>query len=156
MPSKKPSLRALLIDPDAKTVTRVEYDGNYRSISRLIENGSRPFDALDLGEGESIFFDDEFLLNDDGEPRAYFTLVGPVFTFATPIGGKGLVLGVNGEGESVGTLIDIKRLEANLRFDRRRIVGWTPGSSEKVTDHPVLGECCIIKGPAPIFEIVKD
>jgi hypothetical protein len=92
-------MKAYLIDPFARTVTQVEYSGDYKEISALI--GCQLFDAVRIGaNGDTIFVDDEGLLNG---PTEFFKHS----SYPSPLAGKGLVLGTDDEGESVGTLFRV-------------------------------------------------
>ena len=143
-------MRALLIDPVAQSVKEVDYDGDYRSISKLIDNGGSPFDVRPLHgrQSEVIYFDDEFLLKaENGTPLDYFYLNG----LPDPIGGKALIMGNTVAGNSKASKILIEELVANLRYKKLTLKGWTPVSQKKVV-HPSLGELTQIIGPRPIFE----
>jgi len=152
-------MKAILIDPTERSIKLVEYDGNYRSIYKLIENGGSPFDVVRLeedGQEESLFFDDEFLFKaEDGNPHDYFVLAGPDWNFPNPLGGKGLILGVDEEGASVATKLTVEKVQANVVFMSLLLKGWTPGQT-KETDHPILGpKTPTYIGPTPQFERVS-
>lgn len=84
-----------LIDPFAQTVTPVEYDGDYRSIYKLI--GCSTFTVASSSEGLDCYVDDEGLLNG---PTDFFVFED----YPQPLAGKGLVLSHDEEGDSVGAL----------------------------------------------------
>lgn len=90
-------MKALLINATDKTVTPVEYNGDYRTIYDHI--GCELFDVVYAevgGHKVSIFVDDEGLLN---APQAFFLLPG----WPQPLAGNALVLGdVDEEGETLG------------------------------------------------------
>lgn len=123
-------MRAILIDPVARTVTEVDYDGNYKSIYRLIE--AHPFQVLQINETESVFIDDEGLLHEPS-PTHYFRFG----TDGHPVSGKGLVLGVDDEGESVATQLTIAELQDMIQFVRLRFVGFEDISGK--VNHPIFG-----------------
>jgi hypothetical protein len=140
-------MRAILIDPESQTITTLEYAGSYQDIYKLI--GANTFDVRPImGPGESIFFDDEFLLKmkEGGDAKAFFILPG-----LDPIAGKGLILGVNGGGESISTKVTVDWVKANIKFETLQLTGWTPGSRKEV-EHPVYGKLTQIVGPRPIFD----
>lgn len=141
-------MRSILINPTERTVTEVEHSGDYQDIYRLLDIKT-PFDVRPLGNGESVYFDDEFLLKlEPGDTIQTFTLEG----LPEPIGGNGLILGVDGGGNSVATklaLDDVKPGWKTLTFR-----GWIPGY-QKVDTHPLYGKVNKIIGPRPIFDEVE-
>ena len=142
-------MRGILINPNDQTVMDCEYDGDYKTIYKLIQNGDSPFDVRQIGdlEGESIFFDDEFLLKcREGEAKPYFYLNG----VPDPIGGCALILGVDGEGDSVETKLTVEEVSANVRWALLTLTGWTPTTSREET-HPVFGKINVVVGARPIF-----
>lgn len=139
-------MRAVLIDPTARTVTEVEHDGDYKDIYRLIE--ADPFDVRPFGvRSEAIYFDDEGLLRTPGKPRDFFIL--PILT--DPISGKALIVGTDEGGNSVDSKVSVKGIEASIEWKTMTVVGWTPVKSERVK-HPLLGEITQIIGARPIFD----
>lgn len=98
-------MKAYLIDPFAKNVTEVNYDGNYKNIYKLISSETNPvstFTCVNVNEAEdTVFVDDEGLLGDMNSQQ-FFTLNG------YPLAGKGLVLGTNEDGDSVEPSISLK------------------------------------------------
>ena len=79
-------MKAILIDPEHKIISEVDYDGNHRTINKLI--GADLFDVVRLNpEGDGIFVDDEGLYRQD-----HFWTVGAL---PSPLAGRGLVLGVD-------------------------------------------------------------
>jgi hypothetical protein len=62
-------MKAILIDPVAQTVTAVEYSGDYEEIYTLLsdkEHGLEvdTFTVVNIEDNNSIFIDDNGLLND--------------------------------------------------------------------------------------------
>lgn len=88
---------AVLIDPATRSITEVEYDGDYKSIYKLI--GASCFDVVRIDRDDTIFVDDEGLLNGKGMRTGFFVYGN----YPQPLAGKGLVLGTDEEGESVST-----------------------------------------------------
>ena len=102
-------MRAYLIDPFARTITEVDYDGNYRSIYPLIE--AECFEAVSFGEkDDAVFVNEEGLIN--GKPQEYFQIKGT----PTPLAGKGLVLGCDAEGDSCSPTIMLEALTALVEW----------------------------------------
>lgn len=97
-----------LIDPEARAITEVDYDGDYKSIYKLID--AEGFDMVRLNEvGDAIFVDDIGLMTDK-----------PFFKFSNypnPLAGKGLVLGCDVHGESISPQqVTLEDLENQVTF----------------------------------------
>lgn len=100
-------MNAFLIDPFTCTIKEVDYSGSYKHIYQLID--CECFDVVRINDkGDGIFVDDEGLLHD--KPQAYF-ICAP---YPNPLAGKGLVLGTDGEGESISPKITIEELEQRV------------------------------------------
>ena len=95
-------MKAYLIDSETKTITPVDYNGDYKTIYTHI--GCDLFDIVYAESGGhriSVFVDDEGLLNN---PQHFFMLDG----WAQPLAGNGLVLGdVDEEGETLAAPDDL-------------------------------------------------
>lgn len=100
-------MQAFLIDPVAREVTAVEYDGDWQNISKLI--GARVFDVARLQNGDSIFVDDEGLFR---EEQSFFMHTG----YGNPLAGKGLVLGCDEHGDSTAPNCTLEELRAQVQF----------------------------------------
>jgi len=151
-------MRAILIDPTTKTVTEVDYDGNYESIYKWID--AQTFECVDLGDPDhnTVYVDEEGLLAD--EPGPFFT----VSTYAQPLAGKGLILATDDEGESVATTLNIFKPGDNyvlsndkatitVQFPEVKFKGFKEIPPHKI-DHPVWGESFVM-GQTPQFERKK-
>jgi len=83
-------MKAFLIDPDNQTITEVESTG-LEDLYRLID--CHTVDAVPIDAGDVIYVDDNGLYV---EPQpASFTYKG----FSVPLCGKGVVVGVDDEGD---------------------------------------------------------
>lgn len=100
-------MRAILINPEAKTVTEVEYTGDYKNIYDHIQAGC--FTVVQIDERDSIFVDDEGLYR---LPQFYFMWKG----YDQPLAGRGLILGVDAEGESIGTKLPLDYVKSMVSF----------------------------------------
>ena len=64
-------MKAYLIDPFTKTISMVEYSGDYNEIYKLIECDT--FTCADFNEfGDTVFVDDEGLIN--GKDQEFFLI----------------------------------------------------------------------------------
>ena len=101
-------MQAYKIDPKAKTITPVEYSGDYKQIAELIGEGTKYFTTVNLGGGDTLFVDDEGLLTIPEEGRAFFTIKGysnpnlrahPKCRGQQPLIGCAVLLGTDAEGD---------------------------------------------------------
>lgn len=118
-------MKAYLIDPQAKTVTEVYYNGNYQHIYQLIE--VELFTVVNIDDnGNTVFIDDEGLLN---SPRYFFKLAG----YPQPLAGKGLVLGTDDDGESVEPTITLEDVRGMVSFLQASVQGFVESDTEEET-----------------------
>ena len=106
-------MKAILIDPFECQITEVDYDGDFRSIHKLLHIDT--FTAVQLGStGETLFVDDEGLYKTpkNQEEQHYFLMLGQVNPFA----GYGLILGTNIEGESIATSLSAFVVKQGVLF----------------------------------------
>lgn len=92
-------MRGILIDPFTKTVEEIETSGKLAEIYELL--GVELITAVSIGEEHSLFLDDEGLL----VPKAsqeYWQLKGS----NQPYAGKGLILGLDEEGDNIDATIE--------------------------------------------------
>lgn len=90
-------MRAVLINSKDRTVTEVEYNGDWKTISKLI--GCRLFTVVGgLPDGDDLLCDDEGLLSAD-EHSSYFMMPW----YPTPIVGNALILGSTPDGDSTAS-----------------------------------------------------
>lgn len=84
-------MRAILIDPFARTVTEIELAPGIKPIYDAIKADC--FCTVNLDDGDAIYLDDDGLFREGQE----FFSVG---NYPHPLAGRGVVLGSNDEGES--------------------------------------------------------
>lgn len=132
-------MRAHLIDPFTKTVTEVDYDGNYKSIYSLI--GASTIDVVRWADNVVLYVDDEGLLKETDQE--YFRIHNSENTFA----GKALVTGLDGEGDDIACPWSLDRVRGLVQFPSLKLVEWT---KTKVSE----GEDGVFRvfGARPIFE----
>ena len=100
--------KAILIDPHSQTVQPVEWNGDYKHIYEL--TGCDCYDVARINKhGDGVFVDDEGLFK---EEQAFFLVSG----YPQPLAGKGLILGVDEEGESVEPKVTLERIADTIRW----------------------------------------
>lgn len=101
-------MRAILIDPFERTITEVDYNGDFHQIYDLID--AQTFDAARVNDvGDAIFVDDEGLIS--GKRQEFFGFRG----YPQPLAGKGLLLGCTLEnGESADTTYTIEEAHEHV------------------------------------------
>lgn len=100
-----------LIDPSTKTVTQVPYNGDYKEISAAI--GCEIFDIVRIDDKNTIFVDDEGLINGTSFSVGMFRFDGD---HPAELAGRGLVLGIDEEGESVSPTWSIEDISRQVSF----------------------------------------
>lgn len=117
-------MNAYFINPFSRNVTTVDYDGDYKSISRMIDashrldNMSGCFDVVRLYQnGDGAFVDDEGLYV---ENQTFWIHRN----YPQPLAGKALILGCNDEGDSTEPKTSFEELVDDIRFigDRFELV----------------------------------
>ncbi len=99
-------MKAFLIDPAAKTVTEVEYSGDWKDIYTLTDCDC--FTTVDIDGANTMFLDDEGLLKGY---RDDFFAYGPD---CPPLAGKALVLGYDEEGETVAPTVTLEEITSQV------------------------------------------
>ena len=105
---REKKMKAILIDVHNKDIKEIEHDGKLENIYDLIN--CRAFDLVTIDDVNAIFVDDEGILKDN----LYFEYSGNerVMQFA----GSGLVLGYNGEGKTISTILSVEDVKGKVRF----------------------------------------
>jgi hypothetical protein len=104
-------MKAFLINPFDKTVSEVDYSGDYKDIYKLID--AELFDVVYIDGNNCIYVDDEGLFKNE---QAFFQ-VGYAM-----LAGRGLVLGTDDEGESISPEIALEELRKQVTFLSREEV----------------------------------
>lgn len=106
-------MKAILIDPFTKTVTEVEYAGEYKQICDYIQ--APLFTVIKLNaEEDSLFIDDEGWIIDQTDQQ-YFWWEG----YGQMLAGRGLILGTDEEGDSIAPTITLEEVQAKVRFQNK-------------------------------------
>ena len=142
-------MKCILIDPAARAVSEVARPGkDFREIYGLIDADT--FTVVAVSETEALYLDDNGLLTD--EPVYMFKWRG----YDSPLAGKGLIVGVDAEGEDVDTKMTVDEVSAQIEWLGRQNVDGID-TFEGEFDHPVLGRVRGVKStvrisPAPLPE----
>ena len=132
-------MRAYLIDPKDETITEVDYSDTHLDINRHIDCEKLTIVGINPG-ADVVFVDDEGLLNN---PRYFFMLAG----YPHPLPGKGLVLGIDDDGESVEPAMTIGDLRAMVRFVQLSCRGFDYSDGDEDTPY---GRMRVLRS-TPIF-----
>lgn len=107
-------MQAYFINPFSQNVTTVDYDGDYKSISRMIDASRGCFDVVRLYWNQMSIHDAAFV-DDEGlyvEDQAFWIHRN----YPQPLAGKALVLGCNEEGDSVAPKTSFEDLVGDIHF----------------------------------------
>ena len=121
-------MRAILIDPEIKTLTEVNYDGENGEVYRLLGCGSVGIVAYlnnptSDGGFDCVFASDDLL--DDREPRYWFQVDAERdLPTSYPIAGPGLAVGTDDQGENADLKISLAELQSRVTFTRRKFRGF--------------------------------
>ncbi|MDP2101178.1 MAG: DUF3846 domain-containing protein [Methylotenera sp.] len=108
-------MKAFLIDPYNQTITEVKYDGNYKTIQKII--GCAIFDIARFNDntGDGIYIDDEGMFCCSKDRR--FFVVYPATGAPTILAGRGLALGCDlATGESQSLTCSFDELANRIAF----------------------------------------
>ena len=106
-------MRAILIDPQQRTVTEIEVQGkDYTELYGILDcdifTSSVRFETEDM-----MLIDDEGLFK---EPEDFFILTQD---FPAPIAGKAVILGTDDEGDTAPCLIPLERITKQISWASR-------------------------------------
>lgn len=104
-------MRAILIDPTNKSVTDVDYSGDYHDITKLIAAESGLFATVRLFGIHVMYVDDEGLLVNPN-PNGYFRIEG----YPGVLAGKGLIVGTTVDGDDTDTFADLELVRNGVTF----------------------------------------
>jgi hypothetical protein len=147
-------MRALLIDPEKRTITEIEFEGDYRTIQAILgcssfTNGSRPLNGS-LEEGFDTLYVSDDDLEDRDDPRFWFQVDAdrdPPSSY--PLAGLGLVLGVDEEGKGCNARISIAELTARITFTQRKFRGFEMFTGDAAR---ARGADVVVEAKTPIID----
>lgn len=108
------TVKGILIDPFALTITEVKHDADhYKGIYDLLSHESMKVSTFEIihldDKGDAIFIDEEASFK---ACERFFLLKG----YHSPIAGKGLVLGSDGNGATISAKTSISKLRTSIKF----------------------------------------
>jgi hypothetical protein len=147
-------MRAILIDPEKRTITEIEFEGDYRKIQAVLgcdrfTSGSRPLNgSLEEGFDSLYVSDDDFEDRDD--PRFWFQVDAdrtPLSSY--PLAGLGLVLGVDEQGGGRDASISVEELTKRIIFTQRKFRGFETFTGDAAR---ARGAHFVVEAKTPIID----
>ena len=103
-------MRAIYINVRDKEITEIELEKGIDAIYEKLECTVFTCPLIDT-KGDSLYVDDEGLLNDNS-PGSFFHLGYPT----QPLFGHGLIIGTDDEGESTDAKVSLENVKALISF----------------------------------------
>lgn len=110
-------MKAILIDVKNEEVREIDFNETLTHIYELVDCAT--FDVLRLDGVNGIYVDDEGLFVED---QLFFTYHGD--NYSHTLAGNGLVLGVNGGGETISPTITVEEVREAVDFQPRGFDAW--------------------------------
>lgn len=108
-------MRGIFIDPFTRTISEVETSGSLAEIYELL--GVELITVISIGDDQTLFLDDEGLMVPKDQ-QEYFNWRGS----NQPYAGKGLILGVDEEGDNTDATSTVEEIGALVSFlDKAKI-----------------------------------
>ena len=149
-------VRAFLVDPEKRAITEIEVEVDCGEIQKLIgchymTSGSRPLRGKISTGFDTLYVSDD-MLEDGDNPRFWFQVdadSNPPSSY--PIPGRGVVIGVDAEGETCSPKIGLPELERRITFTQRKFRGFETFTGKEArargADFVVELKAAIIDGP---------
>jgi hypothetical protein len=122
-------MRAILIDPEKKTVTEIQLkSGDYREIRAILQCHSIASSAHlggSIAKGFDAVFVSDDLLEEREDPRFWFQVDAsrdPPSSF--PIAGRGVAMGTDSKGDACDVRIGVAELASWITFTQRKFRGF--------------------------------
>ena len=157
-------MRAILIDPEKRTITEIEYHGprdendtTYLDEIRGLIGCRRFASPVQLNGSMEIGFDtlrvsDDYM-EDRDDPRYWFQVDAdrdPPRWY--PLAGRGLVVGIDTRGADCDASISIAELQARITFSQRKFRGFEVRKGRGLLDDGRLFELSRVAPVAPIID----
>jgi len=101
-------MRAILIDPKARTVTKIDSPLRSRDLRKLLQCST--FDVVRLGVHDDLFVDDEGMLRN---PSAFFRIRG----YGAAIAGRAVLCRHDSDGHSAPATWPLKLVRSLVSFE---------------------------------------
>lgn len=124
-------MKAFLIDPTEQSIKEVDCGKSIDDIYKLIDADC--FTSVRIDRKNYVYVDDNGLICTPPK-EDFFTLSN----YPQPLAGKGLVLGCDFDGETIGATVTMEYLLLNVRFPKVRHTGFV--TSEGAVDDPLFGK----------------
>lgn len=109
-------MKAVLIDAKARTISDIEYSGNWRDISPML--GCDLFTVVrNLPDGDDVYVDDEGLLKLNAD-SVFFEMPW----YPNPLAGSGLILSCDRDGNSTAAVHDADYYRKHITFKSMKAV----------------------------------
>ena len=107
-------MRAILINPMQESIRHISYDGDYKSIYRIIQ--CTTFEALSpFDNGDTLWIDEEGLLKESNFAFKIKADDEKKFPWQTVLG-SALILGTDAEGESIECKSKLDDIKSRVTF----------------------------------------
>lgn len=109
-------MKTIVINPQDHSITEAEYNGDFKEIYKLLSFEDQTVDCFDIvriDESETIFVDDNGLINSNGARHGFFYVKGK---YPVMLAGKGVILATDQDGESIGTELSIDQVKDMILF----------------------------------------
>ena len=116
-------MKAILIDVKNEEIKEVEFNGTLHDIYDLVDCAT--FDVVRIDETNGIYVDDEGLFVED---QRFFIYHGTnhdgYHGRVQALAGNGLILGVNGGGETISPTLTVEEVQEAVDFQPRGFDTW--------------------------------
>lgn len=102
-------MKAILINPQTRTISEVEYNGDFHHIYALID--ATCFDCVRIDSKETIYVDDEGLINGKANTVGLFYFKGG---YPVVLAGKGLILSTDDDGDAIATAFTVEQIKERV------------------------------------------
>lgn len=109
-------MKTIVINPQNHTIMEAEYNGDWKQINSLLSYPDQKIDCFDIvriDDSETIFVDDNGLINSNGARHGFFYVKGE---YPVMLAGKGVILATDEDGESIGTSLTVEQVKDMVLF----------------------------------------
>lgn len=117
-------MRAIKIDPEARTIQEIETKGDLAAMKEILSDGPC---MVRVTDGDVLWVGDNGFIK-EGMP--VFRLDG----YANPLAGVGFILGLDEEGENVATTVEVALVKAHVIWTDMESTGELEPTTEEKND----------------------